>query len=90
MLLLLDEQYCCRGIQKAKNTETFAYCTVFRIRIRKFLGLPDLDPLVRGTVLDPSINKQKYFCCFVIYYDFLSLINYINGPEKVIRKKTCK
>ncbi len=30
-------------------------------RIRMFLGLldPDLDPLVRGTDLDPSIIKQK-------------------------------
>ncbi len=36
---------------------------VFRIRIHKFLGLPDLDPdpLVRGMDpdLDPSIIKQK-------------------------------
>jgi hypothetical protein len=32
---------------------------VFRIRIRKFLGLPDLDSLVRGTDPDPSIIKQK-------------------------------
>jgi hypothetical protein len=32
---------------------------VFRIRIKKFLGLP--DPLVRGTDpdLDPSVIKQK-------------------------------
>jgi hypothetical protein len=31
------------------------------IRIRMFLGLPDPDPLVRGTEPDPdpSINKQK-------------------------------
>ncbi len=27
-------------------------------RIRKFLGLPDTDPLVRGTDPDPSIFKQ--------------------------------
>jgi hypothetical protein len=38
--------------------------TVFRIRrIRKFLGLSDLDPLVRGTdpdpASDPPIIRQK-------------------------------
>jgi hypothetical protein len=32
---------------------------VLRIRIRMFLGLPDPDPLVRGTDPDPSITKQK-------------------------------
>ncbi len=33
----------------------------FQIRIRKFMGLPDPDPLVRGTGMDPdpSIIKQK-------------------------------
>ncbi len=30
-----------------------------RFRIRRFLGLPDPDPLVRGTDPDPSIIKQK-------------------------------
>jgi hypothetical protein len=49
-----------------------------RIRIRKFLGLPDLDPLVRGTDPDPnpSIIKKKcketpnfhYFVTFLTYY----------------------
>ncbi len=46
---------------------------VFRIRIRKFLGLPDL--LVRGTDLDlhPAVIKQKYckknlrLYCFVTF-----------------------
>jgi hypothetical protein len=37
---------------------------VLRIRIRKFLGLPDPDPLVRCTDPDPapepSIIKQKW------------------------------
>jgi hypothetical protein len=33
--------------------------SVFRIRSRKFLGLPDPDPLVRGKDPDPSIIKQK-------------------------------
>jgi hypothetical protein len=34
--------------------------SVFRIpRIHMFLGLPDLDPLVRGMDPDPSIIKQK-------------------------------
>jgi hypothetical protein len=32
---------------------------VFRIRIHMFLGLPDLDPLVRGMDPDPSIIKPK-------------------------------
>jgi len=34
---------------------------VFRVQIRKFLDLPDPDPLVRGTDPEPSIIKQKYF-----------------------------
>jgi hypothetical protein len=34
-------------------------CTVFQIRIRKFSGLPDPDPIVRDTDPDPSIIKQK-------------------------------
>ena len=33
---------------------------VFRVQIRKFLDLPDPDPLVRGTDPDPSITTQKY------------------------------
>jgi hypothetical protein len=39
---------------------------VLRIRIRMFLGLPDPDPLVRGTAPDPELDpdppiiKQKY------------------------------
>ncbi len=41
-----------------------SYCLFYpglRIRIRMFLGLLDLDPysLVRSTVPDPSIIKQK-------------------------------
>jgi hypothetical protein len=38
------------------------------IQIHKFLGLPDPDPVIRGTDLDPSIIKQKksenldYYC----------------------------
>jgi hypothetical protein len=35
------------------------YLTVLRIRIRMFLGLPDPDPIVRGTDLDHPIIKQK-------------------------------
>jgi hypothetical protein len=30
-------------------------------RIRKFLGLPDPIFIFRGTDMDPSIIKQKYF-----------------------------
>jgi hypothetical protein len=46
------------------NTEKHSFSPVFRIRvrrIRKFFGLPDPDPLVRGTDPDPgpSIIKQK-------------------------------
>jgi hypothetical protein len=35
--------------------------SVFRFRIHKFFGLPDPDPLARGTHPDPdpSIFKQK-------------------------------
>jgi hypothetical protein len=37
------------------------FLAVLRIRIHMFMGLPDPDPLVRGTDLDPdpSIIKQK-------------------------------
>jgi hypothetical protein len=38
------------------------YLTAFLIRIHRihiFLGLPELDPLVRGMDPDPSIIKQK-------------------------------
>jgi hypothetical protein len=40
----------------------FRFYTVFQIqirRIRKFLGLPDSDPLGRGADPDPSNIKQK-------------------------------
>jgi hypothetical protein len=52
--------------------------TVLRmIRIRKFLGLLDPDPLVRGTDPDPSI------------VNFLSLRNYVNVrvPSKSKKQK---
>jgi hypothetical protein len=32
---------------------------VVRFRIRRFLGLPDPDPLVRGTDPEPSFIKKK-------------------------------
>jgi hypothetical protein len=68
---------------------------VFRTLIRKFSGLLDPDPLVRGTVLDldPSIIKQKQEekPSFLLFYDFymtfLSLNNDVNVPLQVLRKK---
>jgi hypothetical protein len=47
-----------------------------------FLGLPDPDPLVRGTDPDPSIFKQKkklvrktlFRIVLRLLYDFLSLM----------------
>jgi hypothetical protein len=35
------------------------FLTELWIRIRRILGLPDPDPLVRGADPDPSIIKQK-------------------------------
>ncbi len=59
---------------------------VFRIQIRMFLGLPDPDPIVRGTEPDPDppIIEHKYwenldFYCVVTSLDFLSLKNDINS-----------
>ncbi len=53
-----------------------------------FLGLPDPDPLVRGTDQDPSIIKENSkknldcYCFLSLLYDFLSLENDINVPSK--------
>jgi hypothetical protein len=42
------------------NTLSYAYSeVVFWILTRKYLGLPDPDPLIRGMDPDPSIIKQK-------------------------------
>jgi hypothetical protein len=62
---------------------------VVRIRrIRKFWG--HLDPLLRGTDPDPSINKQNiltnlYFYCFVT-----SLKNDVNVSSKSSKQKNLK
>jgi hypothetical protein len=37
----------------------FILNVVFRIRIRKFLGLTDPDPFIRGTDPDPSCFSEK-------------------------------
>ncbi len=63
---------------------------MLRIRIRIFLGLPDTDPLVRGTDVDPnpSIIKQKLvrktliLTVLRLLFDFLSLKNYVNVASK--------
>jgi hypothetical protein len=49
-------------IKRSKIFKALQCCgSGFRSRIRMILGLPDPDPLVRGTDpdLDPSIIKKK-------------------------------
>jgi hypothetical protein len=55
---------------------------LFWIRNPKLLGLPDLDPLVRSTDPDPSINKQKdqEKPVMGLLYDFLPLKNDVMYP----------
>jgi hypothetical protein len=69
---------------------------LLRIRIRRihmFLGLPDPDPLDRGTDSDPSIIKQKLVrkpfdsYCFVTFFYFLSLIKDVNVPSNSNKQK---
>jgi hypothetical protein len=67
---------------------------VLRIRIRMFLGLPDPDPLVRGTDLapDPSIIKQNSKInldsfCFDFFLTFLSLKSDVNVTLKSNKQK---
>ncbi len=88
----LDSTFkCSYSVQKQKP--------VLRIRIHRiymFLGLPDLDPLVRGMdpdpAPDPSIimqNSKKnigsYY--FVTLFDFLSLKNDVHVPSKSNKQK---
>jgi hypothetical protein len=62
--------------------------SVFRIRIRKFLGIKDRDPLVRCTDPDPPIVKPKIVrnplisAVLRFLYDFLSVKNDVNVPSK--------
>jgi|688.fasta_scaffold549745_2 hypothetical protein len=37
----------------------YSICYVYRFRIRKFLGFPDPDPLIRDTDPDLSIIKKN-------------------------------
>ncbi len=59
-----------------------------------FSGLLDPDPLVRGMDPDPnpsssSKNSRKIFdsSCFVTFFCFLSLNNYVNVPSKSNKQK---
>ncbi len=79
--------------------------TVLRIRIHRihmFLGLPDPDSLVRGTVwiririlllirilLSSCKNSKKPLDSyyFVTLFDFLSLKNYVNVASKSNKQK---
>jgi hypothetical protein len=51
---------------------------VLRIRIRMFLGPLDPDP-------EPPIIRKTY--CFVTFFDFLFLKNYVNAPSKSKKQK---
>jgi hypothetical protein len=74
---------------------------MFRIRIHRIhivLGLPDPDPLVRGTVwvririlLSTSKNSKKnldsYCSVLWLLLNFLSLKKYVNVPSKSNKQK---
>jgi hypothetical protein len=58
-------------------------------------GYPEPDPSVRGTVctrirnhllLSKNSKKNLDFYCFVTFFDFLSLKNYVNGQKVICRK----
>ncbi len=93
-------------IQTSTGPLTFSLCTnktlllvsmilhlpVFRIR--KFFGLPDPDPLVRGPYpeSDPSSHQAKIVrkncvLLFVTFYDSLYLKNNVNVPLKSNKQK---
>jgi hypothetical protein len=42
------------------SQDNFPFLSVLWIRIRMFLGLPDPDPLVRGTNPDPSRSRKQH------------------------------
>jgi hypothetical protein len=58
-----------------------------------FLGLPNPDPLVRGTDPDPSIIKARIVRKTLIptvlrlHYDFLFSKNYVNAASKSNKQK---
>jgi hypothetical protein len=60
-------------------------------QIRKFLGLPDPDPLVRGTGSShhQAKIKRKLLISTVLslFYDFLSVKNDVNLPPKSDKQK---
>ncbi len=58
---------------------------VLWIRIQMFLGLLDLDPLVRGT--DPARAPDPGFLLLWLLNDFLSKKNDVNGPSKSNKQK---
>jgi hypothetical protein len=55
-----------------------------------FLGLPDPDPLVRGTNADPSIIKENNKKTSIPTVSLLVYIlkNYVNVPSKSNKQKT--
>ena len=64
---------------------------MFRIRIHKFLGLPDLDPLVRGMDPDPALdpdpsvikqNSNDSYCFVTSFFIF-----YVSVTSKSKKQK---
>jgi hypothetical protein len=68
-------------------TFIFQHSAVFRIRIRKFLGLPDL--LVRSTHHQTKlVRKTLISTVLLLLYDFLSFFkNDVNVPSKGNKQK---
>ncbi len=68
-------------------------CVIRICRTHMFLGLPDPDPLVRDMDPDPDLIIKQYSkktsipTVLWILYNFFSLKNYVNVPQKVISKK---
>jgi hypothetical protein len=61
-----------------------------------FLGFPDPDPFVRGTVrirvflFSSKTRKKNLDYCFVTFYDILSLKNEVNVASKSKNKTDFK
>jgi hypothetical protein len=60
---------------------------VLRFWIRMLLGLPDPDPLVRGTDPDPSIIKQKEKPRLLLFVDFFMTFCIFEKLSKCTFKK---
>jgi hypothetical protein len=86
--------YFCLMMERSGVRSPLALWLVFRIRIHKFLGLPDLDPLVRGMDPDPALDpdpsviklNSKKSAWFLLFCDFF-FIFYVSVTSKSKKQK---